>query len=262
MNAPEDEVALPAGTRVIADLHLHPDVPGPWELLERFLDRHRGLPALVVLGDLFEYWTGPAQMNEPGGARAVALLRAVAAGGTALHLLHGNRDFLLEERFAAATGARLWPAGFTARLPDGARLLCVHGDELATRDHAYQRLRRVLRSAPLRALARVLPPAVGRHVARRLRRRSTSAVAAKPPDALALQLPDARALAGARGCQHLLCGHAHRFRQEALVDGTWTVLDAFGGARDVARVTPSGLAFESSGPDDGPRARPAILRAE
>lgn len=246
-----DEVALPAGSRVIADLHLHPDVPATWERLEAFLARHKGLPALVVLGDLFEYWIGPAQMRDPSGARAVALLRGVAASGTALHLLHGNRDFLLEARFAAATGARLWPDGFVARLADGARLLCVHGDELATRDRAYQRLRRVLRSAPLRGLARVLPAALGRRVAQRLRRRSTSAVAAKPADDLALQLPAARALADASGSAHLLCGHAHRFRQEALPSGTWTVLDAFGGARDVARVTPEGLVFEGSGASSG-----------
>jgi UDP-2,3-diacylglucosamine hydrolase len=241
-------VDLPAGTRVIADLHLHPDVPAPWERLERFLAAHRGLPALVVLGDLFEYWIGPAQMREPGGARAVELLRGTHAAGTALHLVHGNRDFLLEERFAAATGVRLWPAGFVARLPDGARLLCLHGDELATLDRAYQRLRRVLRCRPMRAVARVLPAAAARTIARRLRRRSSAAVAAKPDAALTLQLDEARSLAALRGCEHLVCGHAHRFRQESLPGGTWTVLDAFGGPKDVARVEARGLVFESAGP--------------
>ena len=42
----------------------------------------------------------------------IAGLRAVTDGGTPLYLMHGNRDFLIGEGFAQATGCRLLEGGY------------------------------------------------------------------------------------------------------------------------------------------------------
>jgi cytidylate kinase len=249
VGAAPPEIVLPPGTRAIADLHLDPREAGAWRAFGAWIAELRAAPALLVLGDLFEYWSGAAQARDPAYAGLLAALRARAREGTALHFLHGNRDFLLGLSFARAVEGHVHAGGLIGRTPSGARVLFLHGDELATRDKSYQALRAVLRSGLVRAMARAAPPALATATARALRRRSHRAVARKRASYVELQ-----ATAAARWCarsraQHLVCGHAHRFRDEALAGGArWIVLDAFGGERDLLRVTEEGgLVVESSG---------------
>ncbi len=194
-----------------------------------------------MLGDLFDYWVGPAQASLPGAPIVLdALARFTTRGGT-LDVAVGNRDFLLDESFAKRTGARLRPRGLIGLLPGGARALLVHGDELCTLDRGYQRLRAVLRSGPVRALGPRLPLPIALRLARRLRRASTRALLVKPSAEKSMQADAARAAAEREGCAYVLCGHAHEFRDELLRGGVrWFVLDAFGGERGVARVTSGG----------------------
>ena len=63
------ELPFDEGALVIADLHLDvQDEPG----LEGFLSWLAALsdvPQLLILGDLFEFWVGPAQLQMPGARR-------------------------------------------------------------------------------------------------------------------------------------------------------------------------------------------------
>ena len=248
MTPPErlPEIALPPGSRLIADLHLDPENERPWRAFQDWLAA-LSAPVLVVLGDLFEYWLGPAQAEAREFRPLIAALAARGRAGTELHFLHGNRDFLLGAEFEAAVGGRVHPRGLVGRLGDGGRVLCVHGDEFATLDRSYQRMRRVLRSTPARGLARALPLPVSRGIARGLRRRSRQAVSQKTPAYVELQAAEARAWAARLGARHVLCGHAHRFRSEDLAGGgRWVVLDAFGGSRDQACATAQDLQYSSS----------------
>ena len=65
MSAALPEVPLPEGARIVADLHLEPGVRGPWEAFLAFLRGCEGVPALFVLGDLFEFWIGRGQTRDP-----------------------------------------------------------------------------------------------------------------------------------------------------------------------------------------------------
>jgi len=232
------EVPLSAGTVVIADLHLDLEDERAVERFLALLRRVADAPRLVVLGDLFEYWLGRAHQETPGGRRILAALRERASAGRAFDVVPGNRDFLLDEGFERASGGRVHPSGFVGVLPDGARVAFVHGDELATLDRAYQRLRRVLRSRPVTGVVRRLPLTVSRALARRLRRASTTAVARKPAAEKEMQREAAAELARDLDVRAVVCGHAHVFRREDVGDGrTWIVLDGFGGERDALRVT-------------------------
>ncbi len=235
------EGGLPVGTLVIGDLHLDlGDGPG----VERFiawLQEQEETPHVVILGDLFEFWVGTEQADCPAGRELLSALRGKVEAGTAIDVIPGNRDFLLDEDFERASGCRVRHGGLLGEVSSGARVLFLHGDELSTLDRNYQRLRRVLRSAPVRWLARNTPTGLKRRFARRLRRASTSAVRNKAELEVAMQPDACREYCQAHGASLLVCGHAHRFQDEDLGDGRrWLVVDAFGGPRDTLVLGPGG----------------------
>jgi len=240
------EVPFENGSLVIGDAHLDvgPGASEPAEFL-RWLAALEHVPHLVILGDLFDAWIGPAQARLPAARAVLAGLRRLTAAGTEVDLVPGNRDFLLEETFERESGARIRPGGLIGTLaaqvgPVG-RVLLVHGDELCTLDLGYQRLKRVVRSAPARWRALRLPAPAAVWAAKRLRKASVRAVAAKPPAAKAQQELAVRTLGLRHACATLVCGHAHVFRDVHPSGGPrWIVVDAYGGARDLVRVGPSG----------------------
>ncbi len=244
------ELDLPVGSLVLTDLHVDPEDAAEVRAFGELLERATGAPVLLLLGDLFEYWLGPSQARGGGGAE---LLAALAAFPGRVHLIPGNRDVLAgSELEAVLAGPLLW-AGCVGRLPGGERVAFLHGDELCLADREYQRLRRLLRRGIVRGLFRALPGFVGHALARRLRRSSSAAVAAKAPLEVA-QDPDAAAahLADAEAAL-LVVGHTHAWRQVDLAGGgRMVVLDALGGERDMARVGPEGLDFCASAGLPGP----------
>ena len=237
------EVELEPHTRIVADLHLDLASEEPPRAFLAWLETLRGTPRLVVLGDLFDVWVGPAQARTRAGAAVIAALHALVDRGTRLDVVHGNRDFLLDASFAVATGASVRARGLVGVLPGPGRrrALLIHGDELCTRDFGYQRLKRVVRSRPVAGLAPLLPLAVGARLAKALRRSSTRALSVKLPAEKSMQESACRELAAAHRAQVVVCGHAHAFRDVELAGGPrWIVLDAFGGARDQAEVGADG----------------------
>ena len=225
---------------VIADLHLTDD--GQDGGVPNFLAWLRTVPPgedLWILGDLFEYWLGPAHLSSPGFAPVLEALRALDAQGSHVRVVPGNRDFLLDAAFEEATGVELFAEGVLLAW-EGAHWLFLHGDELCTGDRSYQRMRRVLRSRPTRALFGALPQTLKRSLARRLRRASKSAVPKKDPAKIAMRPEAALECLEREEAQVLVCGHAHGFQDRELQGRLqWYVLDAFGaGSRDVLRLAP------------------------
>src|SRR5882672_110421 len=127
-------------TLFASDLHLCPSRPA---INQTFFDFLRGpaarAEALYILGDLFEYWAGDDD-DDPFNASALKALRALADSGVALYLMHGNRDFLIGGRFAAACRAKLLPDP-TMRVLYGTPTLLMHGDTLCTDDVRYLEFR-------------------------------------------------------------------------------------------------------------------------
>jgi len=225
---------------VISDLHLDPeraeDCAGFIDWIERL-----EAPRLAVLGDLFDYWVGPYHQGREGSQAVIRALSGLTGRGTRLELLCGNRDFLLEGTFGRATGAAVHPDGVLGRLEGGGRALLLHGDELCTRDLAYQRLRRITRSRLVQGLGPRLPHWISSRVARRLRRASQRALLGKTSEEKALQVEACREAARRLAATTLVCGHAHEPRDEAVGETLrWIVLGAFGEERDALRVGAEG----------------------
>ena len=243
------EIPLDPGLEVIADLHLDPADRSECERFAAWLGARAELKRLVVLGDLFDAWVGPAHSQMDGAREVLNAFRAVTSQGGAVELLWGNRDFLLDERVASEAGARLCRDSLLAVNEAGERTLFVHGDELCTLDTSYQRLRRVLRSRWVTGLLLRLPLMLMLWLARRLRSSSKRAVGRKPPEEMAMQADVVLDLSRKSAARALVCGHAHQWRDEEVGDGVrWVVLDAFGGGMDCLRVDTNGcLVGTSSG---------------
>lgn len=131
-------------TLFISDLHLEAGRP---EIGEQFLSFLRGeaagADALYILGDLFEYWIGDDD-PDPYYASMKREIAGVTRRGVPTFFMHGNRDFLIGERFAGETGLRLLPDPSLVNLY-GRTVLLSHGDALCTDDVAYQKVRGMTR---------------------------------------------------------------------------------------------------------------------
>src|SRR4029078_13082121 len=93
-------------TLFISDLHLSRERPALVEAFQALLAGPvRAAGALYVLGELFDVWLGGDQLRDPLAADVAAALAASADAGVRVYLQRGNRDFLLAQRFARASGA-------------------------------------------------------------------------------------------------------------------------------------------------------------
>jgi UDP-2,3-diacylglucosamine hydrolase len=154
-------------------------------------------------------------------ARVAAALAARAARGTAVHVLVGNRDFLLGPRFLRAAGA-VALAEPTAIDAFGTRLVASHGDLLCTRDVAYQRFRRIVRNPAVQAAFHALPRTARAALGRAMRSRSHGS--ADLPAATLDPRYDADGAAALAWLERLdaprlLHGHTHRPATHALGGG-------------------------------------------
>ena len=133
-------------TLFISDLHLCSSRPAITKLFLEFLQTTATrTQALYILGDLFEYWAGDDNLNDPYHSDIIGALKTLASSGTRIFFMHGNRDFLLGRAFAEAAGITLL-ADPTILSLYGRRVLLSHGDALCTDDTAYQEFRSQVRS--------------------------------------------------------------------------------------------------------------------
>ncbi len=193
----------------ISDLHLSPERPDITCQLERFLESWRGRAQhLYILGDLFEVWLGDDMAGE-FGAHIAKVLRRFQAGGSELALMHGNRDFLLGERFASACCATLLddPKVLTIH---GRQVLISHGDQLCTDDLAYQRMRRLFRRRSVQRGFLALPRHLRARMGTWLRTRSHIDTRDKPPEITDVNDDAVVATLRAHDVNCLLHGHTHR----------------------------------------------------
>ncbi|MBP2196789.1 UDP-2,3-diacylglucosamine diphosphatase [Pantoea cypripedii] len=193
-------------TLFIADLHLCQDEPAITAGFLHFLQREaHQCDALYILGDLFEAWIGDDDPN-PLHQQIAAALKALPVPK---YFIHGNRDFLLGQRFAAACGMTLLPEEQVLTLY-GQRLLIMHGDTLCTDDEGYQRFRAKVHQRWLQKLFLALPLRLRMRIAARMRANSKQANQHK---SLSIMDVNQQAVIEAMTRQQvrlLIHGHTHR----------------------------------------------------
>jgi UDP-2,3-diacylglucosamine hydrolase len=202
----------------ISDLHLSPAYPERTDRFLRFLEyARRQKTELYILGDLFDFWTGSSPAKTEDHRPVLEGMREAVRQGVPIHLMTGNRDFLLEERDRpeALAGVRFLSDLCTIPLGKQTALL-THGDLLCSADTAYLRWRAVCRSRLFRTISRLLPAGMARKLGRKARSTSEAAIQAKPKEVLEVTPETAIDLARAWGADLIICGHLHRERMRRL----------------------------------------------
>jgi UDP-2,3-diacylglucosamine hydrolase len=199
-------------TLFVSDLHLDGARPDITRQFLGFLEREAiHAEALYILGDLFEAWIGDDD-PDPDKRRVVAAIRALTDRGITCNVMHGNRDFMLGKRFCADTGAQLIDDGTIVSL-HGRPVLLLHGDTLCTDDHAYQRLRRIVRNPLVKLVLRSLTLGQRQRLAARMRAGSKEHIEAMDRDAPAIMDVNQEAVVRAfrrYGVDCMIHGHTHR----------------------------------------------------
>jgi UDP-2,3-diacylglucosamine hydrolase len=196
-------------TLFISDLHLEGARPEIGAQFLTFLQQEAvRAEALYILGDLFEYWIGDDDPNRHYADMKMAI-RTVADGGVPVFFMHGNRDFLIGERFAAETNVQLLPDPYRFELY-GEDVLLSHGDALCTDDLKYQEVRAITRNPAWQAMMLKKPLEERQAIARQARADSMAHGGSIDPQISDVNQGAVKQLFRAHGVRILLHGHTHR----------------------------------------------------
>jgi UDP-2,3-diacylglucosamine hydrolase len=200
-----------------------------------FAEGTRQIKRLYILGDLFSFWAERLVLMRRLYGLVLGKLAELVRAGCPVSVLDGNRDFGYGRVPSEVTGAE--PLGESAIIEQcGEKALLLHGDQLATSDRRCQIYMVVIRSFPIRCVARWLPEQVLARIVRKTEEISRKEKADKPDEIMEPDLAEAARLMCSVGAHILICGHAHRPSQRSLdlpgppgrlfILGTW---DEYGG---------------------------------
>ncbi len=241
----------------ISDLHLSPEQPETGHLFLRLLrDLEDRAEALYILGDLFEMWLGDDAIL-PAYQPYIEALRRLSDSGVSLHVMRGNRDFLMSDTFATLTGAHLLDDPALVSLA-GVPTLLMHGDLLCTDDLPYQRFRAMVHDPAWQRelLSKSMEERLG--LARRLRQESRKAAGEKKAEIMDVNQQTVEHYLRKHGARQLIHGHTHRPAEHRfLLDGKpafrfvlpeWTPSHGGGGVRhDTGDKRPSPFPYPPAG---------------
>jgi UDP-2,3-diacylglucosamine hydrolase len=196
-------------TLFISDLHLEAARPKIGAQFLSFLQQEAAhAEALYILGDLFEAWIGDDDPNLHY-ADMKSAIRAVADRGVPVFFMHGNRDFLIGERFARETQVRLLPDPYRVTLY-GQDVLLSHGDALCVDDVNYQEVRTVTRNPGWQAMMLKKPLTERLAIARQARADSMAHGGSIDPQISDVNQAAVEQLLRENDVRTLLHGHTHR----------------------------------------------------
>lgn len=121
--------------------------------------------ALVIVGDLFDFWFEYRTVIPKGYHRTLAALQEFTDRGIPVHYFAGNHDFWMGDYFHTELGFTLYRDPSELQFGEK-RVFVHHGDGLARRDYGYKMLKPVLRNRFNIALYRWLHPDIGVRLAR------------------------------------------------------------------------------------------------
>lgn len=196
-------------TLFISDLHLQAGQPRLAELFHNFLQTYANkADALYILGDFFEFWIGDDD-KDAFNEKIKANLKQLTQQGVRVFFMHGNRDFLIGERFAAETGCQLLPDSAVIDLY-GTPTLLMHGDSLCSQDTKHQRFRRFSQHPVTKKLFLSIPLRVRKLIAHKIRNASKNNTRYLTPGQMDVWPETVVKVMQEQHVQQLIHGHTHR----------------------------------------------------
>jgi UDP-2,3-diacylglucosamine hydrolase len=239
----------------VSDLHLTAAMPHTAAAFFRFLrEQAAHARALYLLGDIFEYWAGDDDLTEPFNRSVVDALRDLSTQGVAIYWLAGNRDFLVGEQFAQASGVTLLAEPHITSIA-GQHLVLVHGDAQCTDDAAYMAFRRQVRDPAWQQAFLSQPLAQRKAIIAGLREGSRDAQRSKTMEIMDVNPQAINQLFAASAVSLMIHGHTHRPARHVTASGVrhvlpdwdcegeshrggWLALDAAGDMKLISLATP------------------------
>jgi UDP-2,3-diacylglucosamine hydrolase len=164
---------------VVSDAHL--GVPGPAQSLEREKQLVHWIntvapqaQAIVLLGDVFDFWYELKQAVPRGYSRLLGCLSHWTDQGLPIHFFPGNHDMWTYGYLATECGLQVHHQGEFWNL-GGRTFFLAHGDGLGPGDHSYKIFKRIFRSSFFRWCFSRLHPNFSFALAQYLSRRSRAA---------------------------------------------------------------------------------------
>lgn len=210
MNTPGAKAQSQTIALFVSDVHLQPSLPRTTQAFLDFLHRH-ALRArqLYVLGDLFEYWAGDDDIVTPYNRQIADALKVVSDAGVKLFWIGGNRDFLIGEGFARATGMTLLAEPHVTDI-SGHRIALAHGDAQCTDDQGYMTFRAQVRDPEWQRNFLAMPLTLRKEIIDRMRSGSREAQRGKSYEIMDVNTEAIAALFEATRATVMIHGHTHR----------------------------------------------------
>ncbi len=198
-------------TIFMADLHLDNAYPDALAAFQRYFDSlaTQSIDAVYILGDLFEYWLGDDCCDRTGKTVAATLCKYHNKTQVPIYYIHGNRDFLLGEKYAQRCCLKILPEVHTINLY-GVKTLVLHGDTLCTDDTDYLRFRAMVRQPEWQKKILRLPRWLRKLKALRMRRQSKKANAKKNTTIMDVSQHSVESVMQENNAYHMIHGHTHR----------------------------------------------------
>lgn len=234
---------------IISDLHLCAEQPHSMQVFLHFIQKIAPeAEALYILGDLFEYWAGDDDIDDPFNRQITHALHALSISGTAISMMHGNRDLLMGQKLAQASGATLLADPTLLNLY-GTPTLFTHGDLLCTDDIAYQDFRKQVHEPIWQQNFLDQPLAQRKAAIAQLRTRSENAKKHKNENIMDVNLEAVASLLRQHHYPRMIHGHTHRLKRHLhTVDGhsceRW-VLGDWHETGNALRCDAAGCSFET-----------------
>ena len=113
--------------------------------------------ALVLVGDIFDYWYEYRTVAPQGFVRLLGALAELSDAGVELLYFTGNHDIWLFDYLRHEIGFKLYMEAAELTF-DGKTFFVAHGDEYETENRSYQLLRRVFHAGWAQKLYSLLHP--------------------------------------------------------------------------------------------------------
>ena len=193
----------------ISDLHLDHKREDIKKAFFKFLESEAyEFKNLYILGDLFEVWIGD-DFEDDFSNQVISKLKQFSQSNKNIYIMHGNRDFLLGEKFAEKCGAKLIPDPLILD-GKGKKIMLSHGDIFCTDDLEYQDFKEKVRNEKwkIEFLSKNLRDR--EQIAKNLRQESAVKNAKKQDYLMDVNKSEVEKIAQENKIEILIHGHVHR----------------------------------------------------
>ncbi len=195
-------------TLFISDLHLCAERPQKIALFKKLLrSAAKDATSLYILGDLFETWIGNDDRTPPYGEIITELISYTSTGNK-LFIMRGNRDYLMNQKFAEKIGGKFLDDETLITLNDK-NILLMHGDTLCD-DVKYRIFRRIINNIISRNIFMLIPYALRIKIWHKIRNATKKSVEKKPEHLTDVHQATVEAKMKSHNVLCLIHGHTHR----------------------------------------------------